>query len=161
MRILSVLLGAAILGAGVQGSFAQTGSHSEVMTKITPEAMAAVLRDAGYRAEIQQGKSTKYIRTAMAGYKVAVYFYDCEEDGCGAMQLSTGFDKSPRLTATLANKWNSEHRYARAYVDPSDGSFYFEYDFVATGITNAFIKDNLTLYEQQLGNLGKLEKAAE
>ena len=123
------------------------------MNKITQEEVAAFLRDLGYAAEIRQGQQSRYVKTDISDLKVAVYFYDCDADGCGALQLSTGFDKSPNLTIGLANTWNSQHRYARAYVDPSDGSFFFEYDFVMTGVTKDFLKDNLSLYQQQLVKL--------
>ncbi len=155
MRILSIFLGASVLIAATQIGFADTGSRNAVMDKITQEEMAALLRDAGYRAEIAQGKESRYIRTAMAGYKVAVYFYDCTDDGCGALQLSTLFDKAPNLTIHAANDWNAQHRYARAYIDTSDDSFFFEYDFVLTGVTTKFIKDNISLYETQLGKFVK------
>jgi hypothetical protein len=155
MRILSIFLGALILIAAPQIGFAKTGSPDSVMDRITREEMAALLRDAGYRAEIAQGKESKFIRTAMSGYKVAVYFYDCNDDGCAALQLSTLFDKAPNLTIHAANDWNAKHRYARAYIDTSDESLFFEYDFVLTGVTAKFIKDNLSLYETQLGKFVK------
>jgi Putative bacterial sensory transduction regulator len=155
MRIYSLPLAASILLATMQASFAQSPPDDGVMNRITPEKMVEILQDAGYRAEIAQGQKSKFIRTGMSGYKVAVYFYDCHDDGCASLQFSTGFNKSEKYTASLANKWNSDHRYARAYVSGPDDGFYFEYDFVLTGVTAAFIKDNLSLYEQQLGMLEK------
>jgi hypothetical protein len=155
MRILSIFLGALVLIVAPQIGFAETGSRGAVMDRITQKEMAALLRDAGYRAEITQGKESRYIRTAMSGYKVAVYFYDCTDDGCAALQFSTIFDKAPNLTIHVANSWNAQHRYARAYIDTSDESIFFEYDFMLNGVTTKFIKDNLSLYETQLGNFVK------
>jgi len=155
MRVHSIFLGALVLFATPQLSSAETGTRSSIINRITQEDMADVLREAGYRAEIKQGKEQRYIRTAMSGYKVGVYFYDCNDEGCAALQLSTLFDKAPNLTIEAANSWNSQHRYARAYLDSSDGTFLFEYDFVLTGVTTAYIKDNLSLYESQLGKVVK------
>jgi hypothetical protein len=155
MRVVSIFLSVLLISTTASSGFAETGSRSAVFNRITQEAMASIVRDAGYRAEILKGKDSRYIRTAMSGYKVGIYFYDCNDDGCAALQFSTLFDKAPNLTVHAANDWNRQHRYARAYFDASDESFLFEYDFVVTGVTPAFIKDNLSLYEGQLGKLVK------
>jgi hypothetical protein len=155
MRVVSIFLSALLLFTTASSGFAETGSRGAVFNRITQEEMASIVRDAGYRAEILKGKESSYIRTAMSGYKVGIYFYDCNDDGCAALQFSTLFDKAPNLTVHAANDWNKQHRYARAYFDASDESFLFEYDFVVTGVTTAFIKDNLSLYEGQIGKLVK------
>ena len=156
MRTFSILLGAMIFFAVPQIGSAQ--SSGGVMKKVTPDAMANMVRDFGYRAEVVQGEKSKYIRTAMAGYNVAIYLYGCAADGCDSAQMLTSFDSAPDLTIGLANRWNTKFRYAHAYIDPADGDFYFEHDFAMTGITKEFVKENLTLYENQLGRLVQFKK---
>ncbi|MGO9004250.1 MAG: YbjN domain-containing protein [Beijerinckiaceae bacterium] len=151
MRILSILFGASVLIAAAQSNFAQ--ADTRVINKITPAEMADILRGLGYPVEVAQGEKQKYLKTSISGSKVEVYFSDCKEDGCAGMQFSTGFDKAPIYTIAFANKWNNEHRYARAVVDPSDGAFYFDHDFLVKGVTQEFIKANLLLYGELLDDL--------
>ncbi|MGP0058465.1 MAG: YbjN domain-containing protein [Beijerinckiaceae bacterium] len=153
MRILSILLGASVLIAATQLNFAQADTQNHIITKITPAEMADILRDLGRPVEVAQGEKQKYLKTSISGYKVEIYFSDCKVDGCEGLQFSTGFDKAPKYTIEFANKWNNEHRYARAVVDPSDGTFYFDHDFLVKGVTPELIKANLLLYGELLDDL--------
>ncbi|HTJ01674.1 MAG TPA: YbjN domain-containing protein [Methylovirgula sp.] len=130
------------------------------ITSVTPDQMAAIMRDAGYKADVYEfGTTTKHkaVATAMEGYKVRVYFYSCDaQNKCGSLNFETSFTKSPNFTLALTNKWNAEHRYTKLYIDPSDGSLNFDFDiFVYGGVTPKTIKDAVTLYDGTLGDLAK------
>jgi hypothetical protein len=150
--------------AAAQSTTAQTPAQStapaDVITSITPDGMAAIMRDAGYKADVYEfGTATKHkaVATAMEGYKVRVYFYSCDPQyKCGSLNFETTFTKSPNFTIALINKWNAEHRYTKLYIDPSDGSLNFDFDiFVYGGVTNKTVKDAVTLYDGTLGDLAK------
>jgi hypothetical protein len=158
MRILSILFGLSVLIAAAQSNFAQADTQNRIIDKITQAEMADILRDVGRPVEVVQGEKQKYLKTSISGYKVEIYFSDCNHDGCGGLQFSTGFDKAPKYTIAFANKWNNEHRYARAVVDPSDGAFYFDHDFLVKGVTQEFIKANLLLYGELLDDLDDAAK---
>jgi hypothetical protein len=133
---------------------------SDNITSVTPDQMAAIMRDAGYKADVYEfGTTTKHkaVATAMEGYKVRVYFYSCDaQNKCGSLNFETSFTKSPNFTLALTNKWNAEHRYTKLYIDPSDGSLNFDFDiFVYGGVTPKTIKDAVTLYDGTLGDLAK------
>lgn len=134
---------------------------TDIVTSITPDAMAAIMRDAGYKADVYEFGTTtpkhKAVATAMEGYKVRVYFYSCDAQfKCGSLNFETSFTKSPNFTLALTNKWNTEHRYTKLYIDPSDGSLNFDFDiFVYGGVTPKTIKDAVTLYDGTLGDLAK------
>lgn len=139
---------------------APPAAQSDIITSITPEAMAAIMRDAGYKADVYEfGTTTKHkaVATAMEGYKVRVYFYSCDpQNKCGSLNFETSFTKSPNFTLALTNKWNAEHRYTKLYIDPSDGSLNFDFDiFVYGGVTTKTVKDAVTLYDGTLGDLAK------
>lgn len=134
--------------------------QSDIITTITPDAMAAIMRDAGYKADVYEfGTTTKHkaVATAMEGYKVRVYFYSCDAQyKCGSLNFETSFTKSANFTLALTNKWNTEHRYTKLYIDPSDGSLNFDFDiFVYGGVTPKTVKDAVTLYDGTLGDLAK------
>ncbi len=155
MRIHSILLGASVLLATMQAGFAQPAAQDGIIKKITLEVMEDILRKADYTVEIRQDGDTKYIRTTMLDYYVNINLRDCDKGGCGALGLSTGFDKSPKYTLEFANKWNFENNYAHANIDPSDGSFYLDYDFLVTGVKRDFIKESLSVYEERLQDFQK------
>jgi hypothetical protein len=132
----------------------------ESITSITPEAMATIIRDAGYKADVYEfGNPTKHkaVATAMEGFKVRVYFYSCnDKNECGSINFETTFTKNPKFTAAWVNKWNAEKRYTKLYIDPSDESLCFDFDiYVYGGVTSETIKDAVTLYDSALGDLAK------
>jgi hypothetical protein len=125
-------------------------AQTDIVTSITPEGLAAIMRDAGYKADVYEyGTTTKH--------KARVYFYSCDaQNKCGSLNFETSFTKSPNFTVTLANKWNTDHRYTKLYIDPTDQSLTFDFDiFIYGGVTNATVKDAVTLYDSTLGDLAK------
>jgi len=153
MRILPLLLGASVLIAVAQSNFALAATDGPVINKITAAKMADILRDLGHTAEfIEEGKK-KTLTTSVSDTKVYVYFNQCEDDGCEGVRFSVGFDKSPKFNIAFANKWNNEHSYARANVDPSDGTLYLDYDLLVKGVTPASIEASLLVYGELLDDL--------
>ncbi|MGO9134746.1 MAG: YbjN domain-containing protein [Methylovirgula sp.] len=173
MRIFSPGISSLILAGGIVIAGSDLGTaqpapqntpapatQTDIVTSITPEGLAAIMRDAGYKADVYEyGTTTKHkaIATAMEGYKVRVYFYSCDaQNKCGSLNFETSFTKSPNFTLALANKWNTDHRYTKLYIDPADQSLTFDFDiFIYGGVTNATIKDAVTLYDSTLGDLAK------
>jgi hypothetical protein len=170
--ITSFLIAAGLLLASHHSATSQTAPQPQPpqtpaappqpdnITSITPDAMAAIMRDAGYKADVYEfGTTTKHkaVATAMEGYKVRVYFYSCDaQNKCGSLNFETSFTKSPNFTLALTNKWNAEHRYTKLYIDPTDGSLNFDFDiFVYGGVTSKTLKDAVTLYDGTLGDLAK------
>jgi Putative bacterial sensory transduction regulator len=158
MRIFSILMGASILFGAAQLNFAHAEAQNRIIDKITQNEMADILRGLGHEVEIAQGEKEKYLKTTLSDYKVDIYFNGCGTDGCNGLQFSLGFDKAPNYTVEFANKWNNEHIYARANVDPSDGSFYLDYDVLVTGVRQEFVKANVALYEELIEDLDDAAK---
>src|ERR1700759_4780472 len=100
----------------------------QVIHYINPDDMAALMRELGYRAEIRNLSSdkSKMIATGMDGWNVAVYLFNCTNGAqCASLEFETTFDKDPTYTLTLANNWNSQRRYTKAYIDPQTGALTF------------------------------------
>jgi hypothetical protein len=53
-------------------------SSQPLPDRVTPEQVASILKDAGYRAEILADKSPQRIRTGIGGRTVLVALYDCQ-----------------------------------------------------------------------------------
>src|SRR5271170_1881875 len=106
--------------------------QAQVFDSITPDQMAAALRELGYRASIRalsDGKS-KVVATGMDGYNVGTYLLNCDANwNCPSLEFETTIDKDPKFTLALVNSWNSTTRYTKLYIDPHSLSLTFDYDF--------------------------------
>jgi hypothetical protein len=124
---------------------------------VTPDDMAAAVRELGYRAEIRKLSDTsKMISTGMDGLNVAIYLFGCTNGTqCPSLELETTFEKDPTFTLTLANNWNSQTRYTKAYIDPQSGALTFDYDFFLDGATMSAAKNAVVFYDGQLGKFAK------
>lgn len=118
-----------------------------VVTQFTPDEVASILRDAGYRAEIVHEDNKYHILTGMGGYKVILYLY-CDGTKCTSLDWDVSFSAASKFTLTLANKWNREKRYAKAYI-ATDGAFFLEYSLDFTGgVTRQTITASSNLFER-------------
>ena len=135
----------------------------EIITDVTRDKVAAVLRDNGYRAEIVAGQSASpgaIVRTAMGGHTVVVWFFNCTGETCSAIQFWTGYKKSPKLSEALVERWNSEFRYAKTHLT-SDGDLHVEYDvFLKGGVSSDYVKYAALLYDNLLSRLDEYIKTA-
>jgi hypothetical protein len=104
MRILPILMGASVLLAVAQSSFAHAETQNRIIDKITLNEMADILSGFGYKVETVQGEKEKYLKTTLSDYRISVFLNDCGTEGCKGVQLSTWFDKAPNYTAEFANK---------------------------------------------------------
>lgn len=159
VRVALAGLAIALLWSGP--SFAQAGNSSngssanagqQVVTQFTPDQVAGILRDAGYRAEIVHENEKYHILTGMGGYKVVLYLY-CNNGQCTSLDWDVSFTAAPKYTLTLVNKWNREKRYAKAYI-ANDGAFYLEYslDF-AGGVTKQTLASSASLFDSFVNGL--------
>jgi Putative bacterial sensory transduction regulator len=142
---------------------AQALRAEEIIKGMTRDEVATILKDSGYRAEIIPEASSSTgatIRTGMGGHTVIVVFFNCAAEKCAAIQFWTGYRKSPKVTADLVKKWNTEIRYAKTHLT-DDGGMHVEYDvYLAGGVSSEYIKSAAVLYGNLLSRLDDYVKAA-
>lgn len=142
---------------------AQSLPAAEIVTGVTRDQVVAILKDNNYRAEIvtgQPGSANAFVRAGIAGHNVIVWFFNCAAETCSAIQFWTGFQKSPKFSAALVERWNSEMRYAKIHLT-KDGDLHVEYDvFLKGGVSPEYIKYAALLYESLLSRLDEFIKAA-
>lgn len=132
-------------------------SSQPLPDRVTPEQVASILKDTGYRAEILADKSPQRIRTGIGGRTVLVALYDCQTKGCSSLQFYAGFRKGPKFNLEYVNEWNSLRRYGKAYLD-KDGDLAFEFDVDLDGGVGAnYIKEKIFLFERLLSELEKFD----
>jgi hypothetical protein len=131
--VTSAIAAAMIAMLPTSTSAESASTNSQVFTKLKPSEIADILKEAGYRAElVVEPNKTPRIRTGMGGWNVVIYLYGCEGDTCASIEYSCGVTKAQNYTLNLANKWNQEKRYAKAYLD-TDGDMMLEYDLSFRG----------------------------
>ncbi len=149
VRLALVSLACLMASAAAQ---AQT-TPQEVILSVTPDEMAKILQDIGYRAEIlKNDEGKRRIRTRIASWTVTLNFYSCEdkETNCKSIGLRSFFINETKKTIAFANDWNRTKRFSKVYID-NDNDINIEFDLLfRNGVTQANIRANLDVFEDQL-----------
>ena len=109
--IVRLALAASIMAA------ASNFACADNLTADNPEAVAAAIRDMGYRAEMKtDSKGKPKISSSTEGVNFSIYFYGCDDKnlGCDSIQLQAGFDVREPRSQDIITDWNSRKRYAKA-----------------------------------------------
>lgn len=154
MRFLIVAL--SIVGMIALAPAAAAQSAPDILTTITVDRIASMLKEAGYPVQIVAGRNLR-VQTKMGEYNVAIFLLDCDEKGCSSIQFYAPFAKSEKFSLKYVNQWNQETRYAKAYINAKDGVS-LEYDVrLVGGVTYDSLKQELPLFEHLVIRLGKFE----
>jgi len=121
------------------------------------ENVAALLKEAGYKAEIRKGENgTSYIVSGVNGASFNVNFYGCTNDkGCDSIDFYTWDKKEPFFSTAMANEWNASKRFLKIAID-KDGDL-SEFLCVSTlgNMTFANFKDYIEWFASMEGDLNK------
>lgn len=109
----------------------------------SPEEIASIVRDCGYKAELEQlPDGRKAIRSSASGHSFSIYLYGADEQ-IRSIQFVSIFSKT---TLENTNRWNSEKRFIKAYCD-SEGDLWLEWDVVTTFVAPAFFKECIEFWD--------------
>lgn len=120
-----------------------------------PAMIAKVMRDAGYRAEIEKASDgSPFIQSSSGGYPFRLFFFGCEDDftDCDTVQLFAGFksDRSPSLQEM--NTYSRDNRWGRVYIDEEDDPVIeMDIDLEDGGMSAELFKDNLEYWDTIMG----------
>lgn len=96
---------------------------------ISGPEVVAILQAQGYRAKLGvDEEGDPKIETGMNGVNATVFFYDCDEGRCGALQFRCGVDLEQGSSLEVVNRFNRKYRYANAWLDDEQDPF-LEFDF--------------------------------
>jgi hypothetical protein len=111
---------------------------------ITREEMVEIMLADGLPAKITKDSNDNVIiKSNVAGVNFDVYFFECNEGRCGAIQFAAGWSNS-NVSSAKINEWNTSKRYLRVYSKPGK-VVWAEQDVVVTNGTTENIDDYLTL----------------
>lgn len=123
----------------------------------TPAAMAAALREAGYKVTLNPTAPDKDpSMTVVAGeYELDVWMSGCAAGVCSRVTVSSAWDYSDdedNLDTELVNDWNGNY-YTQAYI--YEGSYYLDSTMpIKGGYTKAAVKAWMADY---LGDVADFE----
>jgi hypothetical protein len=161
MRILlSLLLIACSLFLYPQPSLAQVGpkgggggggaAAGGLISRITPEQLAAALSQAGYSSQVKTTQQNeKYVVSDMKGVPVVSYLYGCTNQGCLSLDFVVYTDT--QVTTDFVNSWNEKKRFLKAFVDTSDGTLTLTSSVILSGgVSMENLKEYARFFEYML-----------
>lgn len=147
----------AILSAGLIALAASTSAQAQIIAD--PQIIANVMRDAGYRADVEAlSDGEPYIQSSSGGYPFRVFFYGCDDNhgNCKTVQLFAGFvtDNSP--TFEEMNAYARDNRFGRIYIDIEDDPVIeMDIDLEDGGMSAELFTDNLEYWEYIMGQFAQ------
>lgn len=124
----------------------------EILSRISPPQMAAVLRQRGNSVEMVTEGQRSRLRTEIGRWRASVNFYSCNDSGCRSIQYRAIFRRSDRFTPAFVNSWNYEKRFAKTYLD-REGNLVLEWDVdLNGGVTLGFLRESVSTFQTVLTN---------
>jgi hypothetical protein len=155
MNRLKLALALSALFASATGCFAETAQR-EVFLSATPDDLAKIIQDIGYRAEIAKNNAGKrFVRTRIGGKDVAILLFLCSDgEVCKSSTIGTYFTPAKKddeaKSLRITNKFMSDRSFVRAYVD-KDKDIVVETDIAFSGgITKDHYKVLLDAFEDHV-----------
>ncbi|MGK6355314.1 YbjN domain-containing protein [Sphingomonas sp. DT-207] len=150
MRFLMSAAGAALL------LIDPAAAQERIVDISTPEGVAKVLLEEGYKAEIKKNDDgDPFILSAANGSSFTIEFYGCEKDVCTSAQFFAWYKKEPWYSVELVNRWNAEKRFIKAAID-KDGDFATYMDVTTLGKTTyANFADTIDWWSVMSGEVSK------
>jgi hypothetical protein len=155
MNRLKLSLALSALFASATACFAETAQR-EVFLSATPDDLAKIIQDIGYRAEIAKNNAGKrFVRTRIGGKDVAILLFLCSDgEVCKSSTIGTYFTPAKKddeaKSLRITNKFMSDRSFVRAYVD-KDKDIVVETDIAFSGgITKDHYKVLLDAFEDHV-----------
>ena len=121
------------IGASAGANGATADEEANVIYTISPQRMAEILQDMGYRATVETMSSGRSIlRTRLGGRSVGVFFYGDDPTNSTSIQLSVVFEGSQGCSLADLNGVNALRRFSKLYLD-KDGDLTLEQDVILRG----------------------------
>ncbi len=123
MNMTRCALVAALLASGL--ALPRAASAQEQVSAADPETLAAVIRDLGFQARLDTDNTgDPVIRSSANGGDFQIEFYGCTGNReCKTLRFYAGYDLRDGTSLDVVNQWNTDKRFASAYLDEEDDPF--------------------------------------
>jgi hypothetical protein len=98
------------------GRGAKAEAAPACITKVSAEGLAAIIREAGFKAVVEQGKDGfPYILSASNGWNYIIRFFNKVGDDYATFQFTLWLkDKDSRISLARMNEFNARWRFVEA-----------------------------------------------
>jgi hypothetical protein len=151
---LAALLGRAQQGTQTSPVTPGPGLGGNMVDATSPDAIAGLMQQAGYRAVIGiDNIGDPKIDSSAAGVDFTIYFYGCNNAvNCQSLQFSSGYDLERGTSFQAMNDWNAAQRFGYAYLDQESDPFVNMDINMAYGISADSFMDSLAIWDQVLSD---------
>lgn len=122
IRIAASVLALSLASAApaVAAPPAQPAVQTAADPAVSVEAVRAwLISKGGQVGPVQREDGLTWIAVNDDPLRWVVFFYDCRDDRCAALQYSASFS-NPTVTQEMVNDWNRDHRFLKAYFLPAE-----------------------------------------
>jgi len=126
---------------------------------VTVGEFADALQTKGFKAETgKDATGDPKITSAADGSPFTIFFYGCEKNRCKSVQFSSGFDMKGGMALSEVNKWHSDFRFGRVYLDNDNDPYLTLDEDVEKGATDAALENSVERWEATLTSFKKFIK---
>ena len=106
-------------------AFAAAATAETLVSAANPAALVSIIQALGFQAQLDQDNvGDPLIRSSSSGVGFNIYFYGCKKNKqCQSLQFIAGYDLGEGTTLQALNEWNTEKRFASAYLDDEADPF--------------------------------------
>lgn len=124
------------------GLFGSRESTRGIITSISGEEMARIVREEGYAPELGfDSQGDPLIRFRIEGYNCLLFFYGVEDGRAMSLQFRAAFRE--QVDIEKINEWNRRKRFLKVYLD-EDGDINMDMDVdLEGGVTRAYLAERL------------------
>lgn len=130
-------------------------ANAQLISAADPIAVAKVLQDKGYRAELtKDSEGDPLIKSSAEGANFLLLFFNCTGGKqCATVQFYAGFDREGSFSLDKLNEWNRTKRFGRAYRDnEGDPVIEMDVDMDDGGMSKALFEDNIEFWTSLLSS---------
>lgn len=95
-------------------------SAVDIIDATDPQALVGIIRDLGYRAELEvDAEGDPLIRSSVGGTRFSLVFYGCTDthERCEIVLFKAGWELKNKVDIGVINRWNATKLFGRAYLD--------------------------------------------
>lgn len=117
------------------------------------QRIAAVLQEAGYRAEIDGEAPFRYVMSGSSGLDFTIQLFGCNDagDDCKTAMFVAWFEDSTPPSFEDLNHYNARRRWGRAFIDhEGDPTIEMDLDLEDGGVSPELFIDNVEYWDLAL-----------
>jgi len=119
-----------------------------------PQALVGIIRDLGYRAELEEdAEGDPLIRSSVGGTRFSLVFYGCNDthDACEIVLFKAGWELKNQVGIDVIYRWNATRLFGRAYLDDVMGPWIELRLNLRGGVTRAQFESTFEWWESSVG----------